>query len=154
MRRYKKSALAAAVTAALVSPAALAEVDTSAWKCEYCPFEQGYRAEFDAGASYVSDDALRFGNGTGYDEKGAYAEFDGEGRYANDGTRVDWEAKDLGLESAAGAATPQEEMTLEQAERLFIQKVLARHAGDVRKAAEQLGMSRSALYRRIQQYGL
>ncbi|HSF99506.1 MAG TPA: sigma-54 dependent transcriptional regulator [Vicinamibacterales bacterium] len=63
-------------------------------------------------------------------------------------------AKDLGLESAAGAATPQEEMTLEQAERLFIQKVLARHAGDVRKAAEQLGMSRSALYRRIQQYGL
>jgi DNA-binding NtrC family response regulator len=63
-------------------------------------------------------------------------------------------AKDLGLESAAGTSTPQEEMTLEQAERLFIQKVLARHAGDVRKAAEQLGMSRSALYRRIQQYGL
>jgi DNA-binding NtrC family response regulator len=40
------------------------------------------------------------------------------------------------------------------AERLFIQKVLARHGGDVRKAAEQLGMSRSALYRRLQQHGL
>ena len=39
-------------------------------------------------------------------------------------------------------------------ERVFIQKVLARHGGDVRKAAEQLGMSRSALYRRLQQYGV
>jgi MtrB/PioB family decaheme-associated outer membrane protein len=103
MRRYTKSALAAAATAALASPAALAQVDTSNWNCEYCPFDEGYRAEFDAGASYVSDDALRFGNGTGYDEKGAYAEFDGEGRYVNDGTRIDWEAKDLGLDSRAFA---------------------------------------------------
>ena len=46
------------------------------------------------------------------------------------------------------------ELSLEQAERVFIQKVLARHDGDVRKAAEQLGMSRSALYRRLQQYGV
>jgi transcriptional regulator of acetoin/glycerol metabolism len=45
-------------------------------------------------------------------------------------------------------------MTLEQAEKLFIQKVLARQGGDVRKAAERLGMSRSALYRRLQQFGL
>jgi len=63
-------------------------------------------------------------------------------------------AQDLGLGASSGAQPPQEELTLEQAERLFIQKVLSRHAGDVRKAAEQLGMSRSALYRRIQQYGL
>jgi DNA-binding NtrC family response regulator len=63
-------------------------------------------------------------------------------------------AKDLGLELPAAPAAAQAEMTLEQAEKLFIQKVLARHGGDVRKAAEQLGMSRSALYRRIQQYGL
>jgi DNA-binding NtrC family response regulator len=47
-----------------------------------------------------------------------------------------------------------EEMTLEQAEKIFIQKVLARHGGDVRKAADQLGVSRSALYRRLQQFGL
>ncbi len=63
-------------------------------------------------------------------------------------------AKDLGLDSPAGPPSAAEEMTLEQAEKIFIQKVLTRHAGDVRKAAEQLGMSRSALYRRIQQYGL
>src|SRR5262249_46125682 len=62
---------------------------------------------------------------------------------------------DLGLHAAAGATPAQaDEMTLEQAEKIFIQKVLARHAGDVRRAAEQLGMSRSALYRRLQQFGL
>ena len=63
-------------------------------------------------------------------------------------------AKDLGLDAPAGPQPPAEEMTLEQAERIFIQKVLARHGGDVRKAADQLGMSRSALYRRLQQFGL
>ena len=62
-------------------------------------------------------------------------------------------AVDLGLQVAAVSGGP-EELTLEQAEKIFIQKVLARHAGDVRKAAEQLGMSRSALYRRLQQFGL
>jgi DNA-binding NtrC family response regulator len=63
-------------------------------------------------------------------------------------------AADLGLQAAAGPPAAAEEMTLEQAEKIFIQKVLARHAGDVRKAAEQLGMSRSALYRRLQHFGL
>jgi DNA-binding NtrC family response regulator len=63
-------------------------------------------------------------------------------------------AADLGLGPATGPAATAEELTLEQAEKLFIQKVLARHSGDVRKAAEQLGMSRSALYRRLQQFGL
>jgi DNA-binding NtrC family response regulator len=46
------------------------------------------------------------------------------------------------------------DLSLEEAERVFIEKVLARHNGDVRLAAEQLGMSRSALYRRLQQYGV
>ena len=63
-------------------------------------------------------------------------------------------AADLGLQGSAGGATPAEELTLEQSEKIFIQKVLARHSGDVRKAAEQLGMSRSALYRRLQHFGL
>ena len=44
--------------------------------------------------------------------------------------------------------------SLEDAERAFIEKVLAQHGGDVRQAALQLGMSRSALYRRLQQYGV
>src|SRR6478609_946917 len=54
----------------------------------------------------------------------------------------------------AGEAPPPEDLSLDEAERVFIEKVLARHNGDVRLAAEQLGMSRSALYRRLQQYGV
>ncbi|HET9373174.1 MAG TPA: sigma-54 dependent transcriptional regulator [Vicinamibacterales bacterium] len=63
-------------------------------------------------------------------------------------------AVDLGLQATTASGGGPDEMTLEQAEKIFIQKVLARHGGDVRKAAEQLGMSRSALYRRLQQFGL
>jgi DNA-binding NtrC family response regulator len=63
-------------------------------------------------------------------------------------------AVDLGLQAPAGSQPASEEMTLDQAEKIFIQKVLARHGGDVRKAADQLGMSRSALYRRLQHFGL
>jgi DNA-binding NtrC family response regulator len=62
--------------------------------------------------------------------------------------------ENLGLRGQTQAPAAAEEMSLEQAEKLFIQKVLARHGGDVRKAADQLGVSRSALYRRLQQFGL
>jgi len=61
---------------------------------------------------------------------------------------------DLGLGVGAAPGAAEQEMSLDQAERIFIQKVLARHGGDVRRAADQLGMSRSALYRRLQHHGL
>jgi len=41
-------------------------------------------------------DAARFGNGTGLDEKGAYVDLGGNGRYRKDGTDVSWYAEDLG----------------------------------------------------------
>ena len=63
-------------------------------------------------------------------------------------------AKDLGLYTRDGGASGEDELTLEDAEKAFIRKVLAKHSGNVLAAAEQLGMSRSALYRRLQQYGL
>ena len=63
-------------------------------------------------------------------------------------------ARHLGLQSSRGGEPSAEAMSLEDAERVFIEKVLARHGGDVRLAAQQLGMSRSALYRRLQQYGV
>ena len=62
-------------------------------------------------------------------------------------------ARHLGL-IPQRAGDPLEPLSLEDAERAFIEKVLARHGGDVRLAAEQLGMSRSALYRRLQHYGI
>jgi DNA-binding NtrC family response regulator len=63
-------------------------------------------------------------------------------------------ARHLGLQGPRGGTPALEGLSLEEAERVFIEKVLARHGGDVRLAAGQLGMSRSALYRRLQQYGV
>jgi DNA-binding NtrC family response regulator len=63
--------------------------------------------------------------------------------------------EDLGLQSSrAVALTPLEEMSIEDVERLLIQKTMARYEGNANRAAEALGLSRSALYRRIQKYGL
>ena len=89
--------LRTAIAAALLLPtSALAQVDTSEWKCEYCPFDDGYSADVEAGAGYISEDAARFGNGTGQDEKGAFVQLGGSGRYLKDGTEVSWYAEDLG----------------------------------------------------------
>ena len=63
-------------------------------------------------------------------------------------------ARHLGLHETRGGDAPADALSLEEAERVFIEKVLAKHDGDVRLAAQQLGMSRSALYRRLQQYGV
>ena len=80
---------------------ALAQVDTSNWKCELCPFEQEYTADVEVGASYVSESAARFGNATGLDDKGGVADVSGEGRYASEDFRFDWQAEDLGIDARA-----------------------------------------------------
>jgi transcriptional regulator of acetoin/glycerol metabolism len=63
-------------------------------------------------------------------------------------------AADLGLRPAAGGAARLEDLPLEEVERLLIRKALERHGGNVSHAAKALGLSRSALYRRLQHYGL
>ena len=65
-------------------------------------------------------------------------------------------AMDLALQTtpAAQLSARLEEMSLEDAERLLITKALARFDGNANRAAEALGLSRSALYRRLQKYGL
>jgi DNA-binding NtrC family response regulator len=63
-------------------------------------------------------------------------------------------AGDLGLTNGIGEPRDLEEMSLEQVEAFLIKKALARNDGNARKAAEALGLSRSAFYRRLQQYGL
>jgi DNA-binding NtrC family response regulator len=65
-------------------------------------------------------------------------------------------AFDLTLQSAQeGRLSPRlEELSLEEAERILITKALDRFEGNANRAAEALGLSRSALYRRLQKYGL
>jgi transcriptional regulator of acetoin/glycerol metabolism len=45
-------------------------------------------------------------------------------------------------------------MSIDEVEALLIRKVLRRCDGNISQAAESLGLSRSALYRRIEKYGL
>jgi DNA-binding NtrC family response regulator len=63
-------------------------------------------------------------------------------------------ATDLGLSRSSEAASRLEDMSLEEVERVLIEKALARHDGNVSRAATDLGLSRSALYRRLQHHGL
>jgi len=68
------------------------------------------------------------------------------------------EAADLGLQApragSQNASQSLDEMSLETVEAILIRKALARAAGNVSHAAEALGLSRGALYRRIEKYGL
>src|SRR5438067_7157802 len=63
-------------------------------------------------------------------------------------------AHDLALRGTGSAAPRLEDLTLEEVERLLIQKALSRYDGNVSRAAQALGLSRSALYRRIATYEL
>jgi DNA-binding NtrC family response regulator len=63
-------------------------------------------------------------------------------------------AADLNFRAATDAAPKLDEMSLEEVERALITKALARHDGNVSLAAQALGLSRSALYRRLQRHGL
>jgi len=64
------------------------------------------------------------------------------------------QSADLGLESDKATAGRIEDLSLEEVENLLIKKALARHSGNISHAADALGLSRSALYRRMQKYGV
>ena len=61
---------------------------------------------------------------------------------------------DLALRAAREGSRRIEDMSLEEVESFLIKKALQRHDGNVSHAADALGLSRSALYRRLQRYGL
>ncbi|HZU10126.1 MAG TPA: sigma-54 dependent transcriptional regulator [Pseudacidobacterium sp.] len=68
------------------------------------------------------------------------------------GTKI--EASDLGLNQVRVTAQTLEDMSLEAVESILIRKALARASGNVSQAAEALGLSRGALYRRMEKYGI
>jgi len=62
-------------------------------------------------------------------------------------------SQDLGLRMPTDETPASlEDMNLEEVERFLIQKTLARYNGNVSQAAKSLGLSRSALYRRLERY--
>jgi DNA-binding NtrC family response regulator len=69
-----------------------------------------------------------------------------------DGLTVDVEH--LGLRQAQEGSLSLESVALDEAERVLIRKALTRNRGNVSRAAKDLGLSRSALYRRLKRHGL
>ncbi|MCA1610073.1 MAG: sigma-54 dependent transcriptional regulator [Acidobacteria bacterium] len=63
------------------------------------------------------------------------------------------QASDLGLRREESSALPLDQMSLEDVEGVLIQKAMSRYAGNVSHAARALGLSRSALYRRLEKHG-
>jgi DNA-binding NtrC family response regulator len=66
-------------------------------------------------------------------------------------------AADLGLAQASSAGLQNvrlEDMSMEEVESFLIRKALTRYGNNVSQAANALGLSRSALYRRMQRYGI
>ncbi len=70
---------------------------------------------------------------------------------ANDG---EIRGSDLFLRMRGGGTPRLDELSLEDVEKLFIEKALSRFGGNVTRTADALGLSRSALYRRLQRYNL
>jgi DNA-binding NtrC family response regulator len=64
------------------------------------------------------------------------------------------EASDLGLNQVRVSTQALEDMSLEAVESILIRKALTRCNGNVSQAAEALGLSRGALYRRMEKYGI
>jgi DNA-binding NtrC family response regulator len=61
---------------------------------------------------------------------------------------------DLALQVKERGAARLEDMSLEEVELFLIKKALSRYEGNVSRAADALGLSRSALYRRLQRHGV
>jgi DNA-binding NtrC family response regulator len=62
--------------------------------------------------------------------------------------------RELGLGTVSGSTPRLDEMNLEEVEAHLIRRTLARFDGNALKAAEALGLSRSAFYRRLEKYKL
>lgn len=108
-RMLAGTALVLALTAASVAQGA--EVDTSGWECNFCPFEDGEASvEAEAGSLYADGVASRFGEFDGITEEGGYLVLDGSaGMRDEDGSFWRVDAADLGLDNrslgvAAGQA--------------------------------------------------
>ncbi len=46
------------------------------------------------------------------------------------------------------------DLNLEQAEEILVRRALGKHQGNISQAAKELGLTRAALYRRLEKYGL
>ncbi len=98
-RNRKKRSLHA-LSAALVSTAAAAQNTPETWTCKPCDAATGWDADIKTASARASDDAYRFGNGTGLDDNGWFLFGDFSGRYVgSDALYFDYEGYARGSEA-------------------------------------------------------
>jgi MtrB/PioB family decaheme-associated outer membrane protein len=106
MRTFSPLTLLGTLGALAVSATAGA-VDTTQWKCESCPVEEGKTksGSVDVGVGTVSDDSAKFGDYTGLNRQGAFLVLGGAARYRGEGgIHGSVTASDLGLDTRSVAA--------------------------------------------------
>ncbi len=64
------------------------------------------------------------------------------------------ELADLGLAPARQSSSAIEDLSLDAVEGILVRKALGRAGGNITQAAELLGLSRGALYRRLEKHGI
>lgn len=103
MKRYIALCLVAAVLPPLTAFGAgdaAPAVDTSHWKCSYCPFPEGWSGALTLDLGNVSQDSRDFGHYNGLDQKGLFLNGGGDADYfGKDGKYWYLHADDLGLDS-------------------------------------------------------
>jgi MtrB/PioB family decaheme-associated outer membrane protein len=92
--------LLAALGVLSAASTAVAQADTSQWKCESCPYPKGASGTVQAGVGHVSEDSPSFGNDTGLNKKGPYLDLGGDAAYRGEtGYYADLLANDLGIDT-------------------------------------------------------
>jgi MtrB/PioB family decaheme-associated outer membrane protein len=101
--RYVTACGALSLLLAARSSADDSGVDPGSWKCEQCPFQQGYDTQTEVGVLYASGANAYFGRYTGVDHTGAYAVASASGQArSDDGSYADYDLEQLGLASREG----------------------------------------------------
>lgn len=71
-----------------------------------------------------------------------------------DGTEIGEEDLQLSPQRFSASNAVPDEMALEDMEKLMVQKAIDKHKGNISRAAAELGLTRAALYRRIEKFGI
>jgi len=100
MKIFSSLHLLGALGVLTAASAIAAEVDTSQWKCESCPYPKGTSGSVDVGVGDVTQASAKFGDYTGLQRQGAFAVLGGTvSRRGDDGYFADLSGTDLGLDS-------------------------------------------------------
>lgn len=70
-----------------------------------------------------------------------------------DGTEITEQDLQLSPQKFGSGPAMQSDMGLEEMEKLMVQKAIDKHKGNISRAAAELGLTRAALYRRIEKFG-